>query len=128
MKPPFGPAVLNALHCRCPSCKQGPLFRGWFNQVRPSCPQCGLSYFRESGYYLGGMIITYVLTTMILIGIYLISFLLPARAAISERISFPLWMAFGVLLVCLLVRPCYSLWITLDFWIEPWKPGEIKRR
>ena len=127
MRPPFGSAVINALHCRCPNCHKGPLFRGWFNRVLPRCPECGLSYFRESGYYLGGMIVTYVLTTMLLLAIYLVLLLLPERAEISERVSLPLWMGFGVLVALLLVRPCYSLWITLDFWIEPWQPGGTKR-
>ena len=128
MKPSFGAAVINALRCRCPNCRQGPLFRGWLNQVLPNCPHCGLSYFPESGYYVGGMIITYVSTALVLLVVFLSSLLVPRFAAISEAVRFPLWMGFGILLALLLVRPAYSLWITLDFWIDPWKPGDVKRR
>jgi uncharacterized protein (DUF983 family) len=128
VKPSFRAALANALRCRCPNCHQGRLFRGGLNRVLPSCPSCGLSYFRESGYYVGGMIITYVSTAVVLLTAYLISLLIPGVVAVSENIKFAFWVVFGLLLALLLVRPAYSLWITLDFWVDPWKPGEIKRR
>jgi hypothetical protein len=74
------------------------------------------------------MIITYISTTMVLVGVYLVTLLVPAIAAVSESVKFPVWVGFGILLALLLVRPSYSLWITLDFWIDPWKPGDVKRR
>ena len=63
MKSSFGTAVKNALRCRCPNCHRGPLFRNRLNGVLPNCPSCGLSYFRESGYYVGGMINTTAVET-----------------------------------------------------------------
>ena len=128
MKPTFRAAFENAVQYRCPNCHQGRLFRGWLNQVLPQCPSCGLSYFRESGYYVGGMIITYIFTAVVLLASYLISLLIPSVVPISENIKLVSWVVFGVLLALLLVRPAYSLWITLDFWVDPWRPGEIKRR
>ena len=128
MNSSFGAAVRNALRCRCPNCREGALFRNRLNGVLPSCPRCGLSYFRESGYYVGGMIITYVSTAVVLLIVYLISLLIPPVVTVPENIKFAAWVVFGVLLALLLVRPAYSLWITLDFWVDPWKPGDIKRR
>jgi uncharacterized protein (DUF983 family) len=128
MNSSFGSAVRNALRSRCPNCREGALFRNRLNGVLPSCPRCGLSYFRESGYYVGGMIITYVATAVVLLIAYLITLLIPLVVNFSENIKFTAWVAFGVLLALLLVRPAYSLWITLDFWVDPWKPGDIKRR
>ena len=92
----------------------------------PRCPDCGLPYFRESGYFLGGMIITYILTAFILLAGYLISLLLPGTSSFSENFKFAFWGSLAVLLTLVLVRPSYSLWLSLDFWIDPWQPGEEK--
>ncbi len=100
------------------------MFSRWPNKVLPRCPRCGLSYFRESGYYVGGMVITYGLTTALVIAVYLLFLLLPDVKVLSEDARLALWIAFGVVLSLALVRHCYSLWLALDFWIEPWKPEE----
>jgi Protein of unknown function (DUF983) len=94
--------------------------------VLPRCPDCGLSYFRESGYYLGGMIITYIFTSFILVAAYLVSLLFPGAAIFSENFKFVFWTFLAILLTLVLVRPAYSLWLSLDFWIDPWQPDEPK--
>ena len=122
----LGAALVNALHCRCPNCRQGRIFRGWPNRVLPKCPECGLAYFRESGYFIGGMIITYIFTAFIVVGVYLLSLALPAAVSFSENVTFALWTVFAVLLTLVLMRPAYSLWLALDFLIDPWQPGDLK--
>lgn len=94
----------------------------------PRCPVCGLSYFRESGYYLGGMILTYVFAVLVLIVVYLASILVPGWPAIgvSDNVKFLFWILFTVLLSILFVRPSYSLWLALDFWLEPWTPEKTE--
>jgi uncharacterized protein (DUF983 family) len=127
-RPPLVLAVSYALRQRCPNCHQGRLFRGWPNRMFRQCPVCGLSYFRESGYYLGGMILTYVFAVAVLIAVYLASLLIPGAPTlpISDNTKFLLWIAFTVVLSLLFVRPAYSLWLALDFWLEPWSPGAAK--
>jgi uncharacterized protein (DUF983 family) len=125
-RPNFYKLLLNALHCRCPNCRQGRVFRGWPNRVLPRCPHCGLSYFRESGYYLGGMIITYILTAFIVLGIYVASLALPGAGSFSENLAFAFWACLAISLTLLLMRPAYSLWLSLDFWMDPWQPDEPK--
>lgn len=125
-RPNFRELLLNALHCRCPNCRQGRVFRGFPNRVLPRCPNCGLSYFRESGYYLGGMIITYILTTFIVLAAYVVSLALPAARRLPENFTFAFWGVLAISLVVLLMRPAYSLWLSLDFWIDPWQPDEPK--
>jgi uncharacterized protein (DUF983 family) len=127
-RPPFTRAILYALRQRCPYCHQGRLFRGWPNRMFRRCPVCGLSYFRESGYYLGGMILTYVFAVVVLIAVYLATLLLPGvpTLPVSDNAKFGLWILFTVFLSLIFVRPAYSLWLAVDFWIEPWTPEEIK--
>jgi uncharacterized protein (DUF983 family) len=124
VRPPFRQALRRGLSLHCPHCGKGRLFRGWLNQVLPRCPHCGLSYFRESGYYLGGMILTYVSVVLVLVAVYLVSFLLPGMQlrGISDNEKFVLWIGFTVVLAFLFVRPAYSLWLALDFWVDPWEP------
>jgi uncharacterized protein (DUF983 family) len=122
----LGAALLNALHCRCPNCRQGRIFQGWPNRVLPKCPACGLPYFRESGYYIGGMIITYIFTAFIVVGVYLVSLTLPATHSLSENVTFALWAVFAVSLTMVLMRPAYSLWLSLDFLLDPWQPSDLK--
>jgi hypothetical protein len=72
------------------------------------------------------MIITYMLTAFILLAAYLASLLLPGAGVLSENSKFIFWICLAVLLTLVLVRPSYSLWLSLDFWIDPWQPGEQK--
>jgi Protein of unknown function (DUF983) len=90
------------------------------------CPRCGLSYFREPGYFIGGMIFTYGLTAAILLAAFLLGLLLPDFPAVSHTMQFALWVAFG-LPVMLFVMPLgYSLWLSLDYWVEPWHPERTR--
>jgi len=123
MRPPLSAVLANALRLRCPRCRQGRVFRGWPNRIFPRCPLCGLSYFRESGYYLGGMILTYVFTSLVLVASYLLALFFPIPRPASPGTELALWISFAVLLTLLFVRPAYSLWLSLDFWIAPWEPN-----
>jgi len=122
VRPSLDAVLVNALRLRCPHCRQGRVFRGWPNRILPRCPACGLSYFCESGYYLGGMILTYIFTALVLVASYLLSLLFPIPYRLSQGTELALWVSFAVLLTLSFVRPAYSLWLSLDFWITPWEP------
>jgi hypothetical protein len=70
------------------------------------------------------MIITYILTAFILLVIYVLSLMLPAVGALSESVKFAFWACLAIFLTVALMRPAYSLWLSLDFWIDPWRPDE----
>jgi hypothetical protein len=55
---PFRSAVRGALRLRCPYCQQGHVLARWPNKIFPEYARCGLSFFDEQGYYIGGMVIT----------------------------------------------------------------------
>jgi uncharacterized protein (DUF983 family) len=86
------------------------------------CPECGLSYFPEQGYYVGAMIINYVATTACVVTIFLLSLLFPDFIQFSTNMKISLWMAFAIVLSLSLVRHSYSFWLGLDFWIKPRQP------
>lgn len=123
-RPPFRAAVRDALRLRCPNCRQGQVLAKWPNKILPNCVNCGLSYFREPGYFIGGMILTYGLTLSLVIPIFLISLLLPDIKGLSDYSRFALWILFSIPLALFLMPYAYSLWLSLDFWVEPWKATE----
>ena len=122
----FFEVLVYALRYVCPNCHLGPIFKGRFNQVLIRCPNCGLGYFRESGYFVGGMILTYGLTIAVLIPVYLVTPLMPQLAWLSETMKYVLWISFTLLLAVLFVRPAYALWLSVDYWLEPWPAAKAK--
>jgi uncharacterized protein (DUF983 family) len=121
LRPPLKQIVRRAGHWRCPNCGRGRLFRGVFRML-PRCPECGLSYFPEQGYYVGAMIINYMATTAVVVTIFLVSVLFRDFTALSTNSKILLWMAFAIVLSLLLVRHSYSFWLGIDFWIKPRQP------
>jgi hypothetical protein len=72
------------------------------------------------------MIITYILSAFIILAVYLVSLGLPGARRVPENFAFAFWGCLAISLTILLMRPAYSLWLSLDFWIDPWQPGEPK--
>ena len=87
--------------------------------MRRECPQCGLAYFRESGYYLGAMMINYALTAVMVLAAYLMLLRAPELLHVSTEKKIALWLGFAVLVSLALMRHCYSLWLAMDYWLEP---------
>lgn len=121
-RPTFRSAVRAAFRLRCPNCHEGRVLARWPNKIFPECSHCGLSFFRESGYYIGGMIVTYGLTLAVVIPVFLLSLLLPDLKSVSDDGRVALWLTFAVALSLLLMPYSYSLWLNVDFWFEPWPP------
>jgi uncharacterized protein (DUF983 family) len=121
LRPSFKLIVRRAAHWRCPNCGRGRLFRGVFRMLL-RCPECGLSYFPEQGYYLGAMIINYAATTAVVVTIFLFSLLFRDFTTLSTNSKITLWIGFAVCLSLLFVRHAYSFWLGIDFWIKPRQP------
>ncbi|MGD0907073.1 MAG: DUF983 domain-containing protein [Candidatus Acidiferrales bacterium] len=121
LRPPISRIVFRAAHWQCPNCGRGRLFRGIF-RMESRCPVCGLSYFPEQGYYLGAMIINYIVTTAIVVTIFLLSLLFPDFTTLSTNQKILLWIGFAIVLSLLLMRHSYSFWLGLDFWVKPRSP------
>ncbi len=120
-RPPLSQILGRARRCQCPRCGLGPLFRSDVRMHR-RCPLCGLSYYPESGFYLGGMILNYIVTVWIIIALYLLSLLLPDLTAWTVNVKILLWMIFTVAISLSLWRHTRSLWLGLNYWVEPDQP------
>lgn len=89
--------------------------------MRRECPVCGLSFYPESGYYVGAMYLDYILSAAIFLAFYVPSFFLPDITHLSYMTKNLLWISFATVVCLALARPCYSLWLSLDYWITPWR-------
>lgn len=100
-----------ALRLRCPRCRTGRMFRGSFAMNDP-CPDCGLLFQREEGYFLGAMYFSYLLGALILTPAFFgLSALLPDWDG-----SLVALLAVGVYLpfVPAVFRYSRLLWVYLD--------------
>jgi uncharacterized protein (DUF983 family) len=107
------------LHQLCPRCRAGRIFRKsvfLFPGMHERCPECGLKFEREAGYFLGAMYIGYGLA---LATITVFSFLLWWLF----RWSFQRSIVGGVVLFLpftpLLTLMARVLWIYMDQAIDP---------
>src|SRR3984893_5929340 len=96
-RPPLNQILRRAAHWCCPNCGRGRLFRGVFRMLS-RCPECGLSYFPEQGYYVGAMIINYAATTAVVVGIFLLSLLFRDFTTLSTNSKITLWIGFAICL------------------------------
>lgn len=66
-------AFSGILHQLCPRCREGRIFRAsiftGFPRMYEVCPECGLKFEREEGYFLGAMYISYALALITILGL-----------------------------------------------------------
>jgi len=123
-RPPFRDALLRGLLLRCPCCGLAPLFHGAF-RMNHDCPLCGLDNFREPGYYVGAMILNYGATAFLMLVIYLlVAFLLPPLWNASPEAKIPVWMGAAIIVSLAFFHHSRSLWLALDYWLDPWQPAD----
>ena len=118
IRPPISLILHRAWRCVCPRCGAGALYEKHVRMFR-RCSACGLSYYPESGFYLGGMVLNYIFTVWVVLAVYLVSLLLPDFLPWPTNARLLLWMAFAVVLSLLLWRHTRSLWLALNYWVEP---------
>lgn len=103
-------AIKRAVLLRCPACGSGPLFRGLF-QMHDACRACGVSFRRESGFYLGSIYINYGVTVIVTGAIYAA---LVWGLGTSHETALSVCLAVAVALPIVFFRHARSLLLALD--------------
>jgi uncharacterized protein (DUF983 family) len=104
---------------RCPRCGGAPLFRGRF-AMHERCASCGLVFEREQGYFVGAIYVNYAAT----VGLTLIGFLaLDHWADLRVTTQIALWSAFGIVFPLVFFRYARSLWLSVEYLVNPDPPG-----
>ena len=99
--------VGNALHWKCPTCGERPLFVPWYKvrslqdwfEPLDGCPKCGYPYEREPGYYL--------------LSIFAINYGVAALLGMIVYLVLDFWvrLPIGVTLVLTIIPiPLFNLW------------------
>jgi uncharacterized protein (DUF983 family) len=108
-------SLRRAIRLRCPRCGRGALFRGLFT-MHEHCPVCGMLLEREQGYFVGAIYVNYAAT----VGITMTGFLLLDRytdLAVTTQIV--LWSAFGIAFPLFFFRYSRSLWLSIEYLVNP---------
>ncbi|MFO7681259.1 MAG: DUF983 domain-containing protein [Chloroflexota bacterium] len=103
---------------RCAHCRQGKIFRSLW-RMNEDCPQCGIHFEREQGYWMMSVFIAYVMYGVILA---------PAALALYFRQTptNTLFIVLGVL-IALLAVPTFIyarvIWLYIDELLDPRQDG-----
>jgi uncharacterized protein (DUF983 family) len=81
-----------------------------------ACRACGLRYERAQGYFVGAIYVNYAVTSALAVGGF---FALWAWAGLSAEVQLALWAPFVVLFPLWFFRWSRSLWLGLEYFINP---------
>lgn len=110
-----GQVAGRGLRLRCPRCGIGRIFAGPF-RMHARCPSCGLTFEREPGYFVGAIYLNYGATVLTAIAGY---FALDATLKPPPMAQVLLWAAFAVVFPLWFFRYSKSLWLSLDYLVDP---------
>lgn len=102
-----------AFALRCPRCGDGALFSGWF-AMHEACPECGLRYEREPGYFVGAIYVNYAVTAVVSLG---------SVIALDVAVGLPVWLqvtlacALAALVPVVFFRYSRSVWLGIDHFV-----------
>ena len=105
------------IRMRCPECKKGIIYSHGSSMNR-LCPNCGIRFDREPGYFSGAIWISTLLAMLFMMFCLLWFFrdLHPAVAGLVASLGF-------IPLVPITIRFSRSIWMYLDHRMHPQRPG-----
>lgn len=109
----------NAYRLRCPVCKQGKIFSGWF-RVKQRCPVCRILIEREQGYFLGSIYFNYGMTSVLVILLFLF---LRFGLAWPDAAVLGILTPFTVLFPIFFFQYARSSWLVFDQYFQPREPS-----
>ena len=102
------------LRRRCSHCREGNIFQGLW-RMNETCPECGIRFEREQGYWMVSVFLGYVLYGVVLIPLTLALYFKQVPASIS----FPV---VGII-VAVMALPVFIyarvIWLYLDELLDP---------
>lgn len=99
---------------KCPKCDKGNMFSGVF-AMNEHCPNCGLNFYPEHGYYLGAMMVSYIVSALVFVPFSWIVF------HITDSLIKTILIILAVLIIFSPVafRFSRSVFLHFDYWTEP---------
>ncbi|NBA88192.1 DUF983 domain-containing protein [Emticicia sp. CRIBPO] len=118
-----------ALQLKCPRCGEGELFeaknpytKGKMLAMHTHCPNCGLRYERENGFFYGAMYISYMFNIALFVTA-ITSYYLFFEDMVDWRWFIGGYVALTGLLTPIIFRLSRSIWIMFMVKYDPEKRG-----
>ena len=117
MKVTQGQVIARGFSNRCPNCGGHRLFKeGTLFQLNDECPDCGLRFEKDEGFFLGAMALNY--------GVTVVVFLVPVALAwyagwIGGRLAVGLAIGMALVVPMLLYRSSRSWQLMLYYFFLP---------
>ena len=112
---------------RCPRCREGAIFRGpvWRGilAMNERCPECGLKYDREPGYFIGAMYVSYLLSIP---PVMLLALSFWRYSGLSFNLAMVCTFAAYLPVVPVVTRYSRVVWMYVDQHFDP-APPDIRR-
>jgi uncharacterized protein (DUF983 family) len=110
---------------RCPVCLDGKVFHS-FMGMNKSCPECGIVFERESGYFLSSMFIAYVIGFLILVPVSLGLYIMHVTGGmqVSGLLFWTVIIGLTAVLWPFIFRYSRVIWMHADQMMDP---REIER-
>ena len=110
-----------ALRRQCPICGSGDIWLGWIS-IRDQCPRCEYRFARESGYFLGSMLLNVIFSELLVMALMVMVLVFTAM----------LWWQVELIILSLAVilpilwNPYFKgFWLTLDLSAHPVKERNV---
>jgi uncharacterized protein (DUF983 family) len=65
------PVIIDVLKAHCPACRTGKITQNLF-KLNQKCPVCGHNFYPEPGYYLGAMMVSFLVTAMLTVPVVIV--------------------------------------------------------
>jgi uncharacterized protein (DUF983 family) len=101
---------------RCSHCRQGKIFRGLW-RMNQDCPECGIHFEREQGYWMMSVFIGYVMYGVVLAPVALALYFMQ----VPMQTSFIIMGALIVLLIPPVFMYARVIWLHIDELLDPRK-------
>lgn len=119
------------VEAKCPRCRVGRVFSGStygfkLQKMNENCPQCGLKFEREPGYFYVAMFVSYAMNIAEMVAVSVASFVFGLKLEYDNLWYFVL-VLFATTLICSPFNYRYSR-IALLYWLSPglhYEPGRI---
>lgn len=108
--PSYKLRIRSILYARCPSCHVGSVFKEWLG-IRSECANCGYRFHREPGFFLGAMMMGFLVTAMLTIPPMILLKLMGAEPILLVVFPFVEFAVLGPILIIYM----RVLWLHVEF-------------
>jgi uncharacterized protein (DUF983 family) len=120
-----GKALTRGLAKRCPICGEQDIFTSYFRLER-HCPNCGLEFEREDGYWLGAMVVA-IAVVLVVFGVAFVGGLLLTWPDVPWTGLLIGTLALNALVPVVLYPWCMTVWMGLHHAVVTTNRHETER-